>query len=87
MGLFKSVYKCFASKEFNDDKDFFDVTLACHDAKIEAQKVILKAYRRFFGNNVGMILKTTCSEFGDCFPGVVQWSWRLIWCYSCVWWH
>ena len=43
----------------HDDKDFFDVTLACDDAQIKTHKVILTAYRSFFRNNAGRILKTT----------------------------
>jgi len=39
-----------AFKELRDDKDFFDVTLACDDEQIEAHKVILSACSPFFRN-------------------------------------
>ena len=32
-----------AFRELRDDKDFFDVTLACDDDQIQAYKVILSA--------------------------------------------
>ena len=32
-----------AFKELRDDKDFFDVTLACEDNQVQAHKVILSA--------------------------------------------
>ena len=35
-------------KELRDDKDFFDVTLACDDDQIQAHKVILSACSPFF---------------------------------------
>jgi len=37
-----------AFRELRDDKDFFDVTLACDDEQIEAHKVILSACSPFF---------------------------------------
>jgi len=37
-------------RELRDDKDFFDVTLACDDEQIEAHKVILSACSPFFRN-------------------------------------
>jgi len=37
-----------AFKELRDDKDFFDVTLACGDEEIQAHKVILSACSPFF---------------------------------------
>jgi len=37
-----------ALKELRDDKDFFDVTLACDDEQIQAHKVILSACSPFF---------------------------------------
>jgi len=37
-------------KELRDDKDFFDVTLACDDEQIQAHKVILAACSPFFRN-------------------------------------
>ena len=37
-----------AFKELRDDKDFFDVTLACDDDQIQAHKVILSACSPFF---------------------------------------
>merc|ERR1719154_22026 len=37
-----------AFKELRDDKDFFDVTLACDDEQIQAHKVILSACSPFF---------------------------------------
>merc|ERR1712212_1215020 len=37
-------------KELRDDKDFFDVTLACDDEQIHAHKVILSACSPFFRN-------------------------------------
>ena len=39
-----------AFKELRDDKDFFDVTLACDDEQIQAHKVILAACSPFFRN-------------------------------------
>jgi len=36
--------------ELRDDKDFFDVTLACDDEQIQAHKVILSACSPFFRN-------------------------------------
>ena len=35
-------------RELRDDKDFFDVTLACDDEQIQAHKVILSASSPFF---------------------------------------
>ena len=37
-----------AFRELREDKDFFDVTLACDDEQIEAHKVILSACSPFF---------------------------------------
>ena len=37
-----------AFRELRDDKDFFDVTLACGDEQIQAHKVILSACSPFF---------------------------------------
>ena len=39
-----------AFKELFDNKDFFDVTLACDDNQIQAHKVILSACSPFFRN-------------------------------------
>jgi len=39
-----------ALREIRDDKDFFDVTLACDDEQIQAHKVILSACSPFFRN-------------------------------------
>ena len=39
-----------AFRELRDDKDFFDVTLACDDDQINAHKVILSACSPFFKN-------------------------------------
>ena len=39
-----------AFREFKDDEDFFDVTLACDDEQIQAHKVILSACSPFFRN-------------------------------------
>merc|ERR1712183_877637 len=39
-----------AFKELRDDKDFFDVTLACDDEQIQAHKLILSACSPFFRN-------------------------------------
>ena len=39
-----------AFQELRDDKDFFDVTLACDDDQIQAHKVILSACSPFFRN-------------------------------------
>jgi len=39
-----------AFRELRDDKDFFDVTLACDDEQISAHKVILSACSPFFRN-------------------------------------
>jgi len=39
-----------AFKELRDDKNFFDVTLACDDEQIQAHKVILAACSPFFRN-------------------------------------
>ena len=39
-----------AFKELRDDKDFFDVTLACEDEQIQGHKVILAACSPFFRN-------------------------------------
>ena len=41
-----------AFKELRDDKDFFDVTLACDDEQIQAHKVILAACSPFFRNTL-----------------------------------
>ena len=35
-------------RELRDDKDFFEVTLACDDHQLEAHKVILSACSPFF---------------------------------------
>ena len=40
----------FAFQELREDKDFFDVTLACDDEQIQAHKVILSACSPFFRN-------------------------------------
>merc|ERR1712130_1094978 len=37
-----------AFKELREDKDFFDVTLACEDEQMQAHKVILSACSPFF---------------------------------------
>jgi hypothetical protein len=37
-----------AFKELRDDKDFFDVTLACDDEQLQAHKVVLSACSPFF---------------------------------------
>merc|ERR1711892_1437093 len=39
-----------AFRELRDDKDFFDVTLACDEDQIQAHKVILSACSPFFRN-------------------------------------
>jgi len=39
-----------ALRELREEKDFFDVTLACDDSQIEAHKVILSACSSFFRN-------------------------------------
>jgi len=39
-----------AFRELRDDRDFFDVTLACEDDQIQAHKVILSACSPFFKN-------------------------------------
>jgi len=39
-----------AFRELRDDKDFFDITLACEDDQIQAHKVILSACSPFFRN-------------------------------------
>ena len=39
-----------AFKELREDKDFFDVTLACDEDQINAHKVILSACSPFFRN-------------------------------------
>jgi hypothetical protein len=39
-----------AFRELRDDKDFFDVTLACDDEQIQAHKVIISACSPFFRN-------------------------------------
>jgi hypothetical protein len=39
-----------AFRELRDDKDFFDVTLACDDEQIQAHKVIISACSPFFHN-------------------------------------
>merc|ERR1712021_213810 len=39
-----------AFRELREEKDFFDVTLACEDNQIEAHKVILSACSPFFRN-------------------------------------
>jgi hypothetical protein len=39
-----------AFRELRDDKDFFDVTLACGDEQIQAHKMILSACSPFFRN-------------------------------------
>jgi len=37
-------------RALREDKDFFDVTLACEDAQIPAHKVVLSACSPFFKN-------------------------------------
>ena len=37
-----------AFREIREDKDFFDITLACDDETIQAHKVILSACSPFF---------------------------------------
>ena len=37
-----------AFRELREDKDFFDVTLACDDEQLQAHKVILSACSPFF---------------------------------------
>merc|ERR1711974_349998 len=49
MGDFESNFSS-AFRELRDDKDFFDVTLACDDEQIQAHKVILSACSPFFRN-------------------------------------
>jgi len=39
-----------AFRELRDDKDFFDITLACEDEQMQAHKVILSACSPFFRN-------------------------------------
>merc|ERR1712183_696896 len=39
-----------AFRELRDDKDFFDVTLACDDEQIQSHKMILSACSPFFRN-------------------------------------
>jgi len=39
-----------AFKELREEKDFFDVTLACEDSQLQAHKVILSACSPFFRN-------------------------------------
>jgi len=39
-----------AFRELRDEKDFFDVTLACDDSQLQAHKVILSACSPFFRN-------------------------------------
>jgi hypothetical protein len=39
-----------AFRELREDKDFFDVTLACDDDQIQAHKVIISTCRPFFRN-------------------------------------
>jgi len=39
-----------ALKELREEKDFFDVTIACEDSQIQAHKVILSACSTFFRN-------------------------------------
>ena len=39
-----------AFRELRDEKDFFDVTLACDDNQIKAHKVIISACSPFFRN-------------------------------------
>merc|ERR1712123_564388 len=39
-----------AFRELREDKDFFDVTLACDDDQIQAHKVIISACSPFFRN-------------------------------------
>jgi len=39
-----------AFRELRDDKDFFDVTLACDDEQLQAHKVIISACSPFFRN-------------------------------------
>ena len=39
-----------AFRDLREEKEFFDVTLACEDEQIEAHKVILSSCSLFFGN-------------------------------------
>ena len=42
-----------AFRELREEKDFFDVTLACDDSQIEAHKVIVSACSPLFRNMLG----------------------------------
>ena len=39
-----------AFQELRDDKDFFDVTIACDDEQLQVHKVIISACSPFFRN-------------------------------------
>ena len=40
----------FALRDFKEEKDFYDVTLACEDKQVEAHKIIISACSPFFKN-------------------------------------
>ena len=40
----------FALRDFKEEKDFYDVTLACEDKQVEAHKIIISACSPFFRN-------------------------------------
>ena len=40
----------FALRDFKEEKDFYDVTLACEDNQVEAHKIIISACSPFFKN-------------------------------------
>ena len=49
-----------AFKELREDKDFFDVTLACEDDQLQAHKVILSACSDYF-RDVFRVSEKICS--------------------------
>ena len=50
-----------AFRELRDEKDFFDVTLACDDSQVQAHKVILSACSPFFRYKNANVYLYTCA--------------------------
>ena len=62
-----------AFKEVREDKDFFDVTIACGDEQIQAHKVILSACSPFFRT----VLRNNRHEHPLLYlKGVAKWVWH-----------
>ena len=53
-----------AFRELREDKDFFDVTLACDDQQMQAHKVILSACSPFFQEILLVSSCKSCMSYG-----------------------